>query len=71
MKTIQINAREFDSATEARQYASQYDGLAIRLNGVYYVVSEGTAAALETAGAEFAYVGCLLGRSVVVPVNVR
>jgi predicted HAD superfamily phosphohydrolase len=44
MKTLQINAREFDSAVEARHYASQFDGLAIRLNGCHYVVSEATAA---------------------------
>jgi hypothetical protein len=69
MKTLQINAREFDSAVEARHYASQFDGLAIRLNGCHYVVSEATAALLETKGVQFAYSCSALGRAVVVPVN--
>jgi uncharacterized membrane protein YcgQ (UPF0703/DUF1980 family) len=71
MTAIQIKAREFACAIEARQYASQFDGRAIRLDGRFYVVSEETAHELETKGARFAYVCSVAGFDtlVTVPVN--
>jgi len=56
MKTITIQAIEFDSAGEAIQYADASGrGKAVRLNGRNCVVEDAEAIRMTAAGAEFAY----------------
>lgn len=58
MKTITIQAIEFDSAGEAIQYSDAAGrGKAVRLNGRNYVVEDAEAVRLAAAGAGFAYLG--------------
>ncbi|MCC7291481.1 MAG: hypothetical protein IT449_05400 [Phycisphaerales bacterium] len=58
MKTMTIEAIEFDSAHEAIQhyYAGGYGDRVIALDRKYYLLKQAEAERLETAGVEFAYV---------------